>query len=234
MADQPLTGAPASAPQTPANAPQPTQPSPQPQPASAPAPQQAPAPADPVAPKVKLHDLPEFRQVQAKYEQQLAAERQKRTELEMRGMDDFEKLQYQNQQLQEQIQSYQAMVQEAQMMQQKQQALMDISTATGAPLEVLAEASDPDDAWRRAVQHMRTQMTQPAQPQAPAPSPQPQGNPWAQNTPTPQQMQNWQPDLGGGQANTASTRLEQELAEAQRKGDPYAYVRALRQQQAGG
>ena len=233
MSDQPLTGSPASAPADPGNAPQ--QPNPQAAPASAPSdPGTQAAPTTPAQPKVKLHELPEFRQVQSKYEQQLAEERRKRQELEMRGMDDFEKLQYQNQQLQEQIQSYQQIVQEAQMQQQKQQALSDIASATGAPLDALMEASDPDDAWRRAVQYMKSQYSKPAQPQAPAPSPQPQGNPWAQNTPTPQQMQNWQPDLGGGQANTASTRLEQELAEAQRKGDPYAYVRALRQQQAGG
>jgi len=184
-------------------------------------------------PKVNLHELPEFRQVQSQYERQLAEERRKRQELEMRGMDDFEKLQYTNQQLTEQLGQYQQLVQEAQQAQQRQQALLDISTVTGAPVNVLNDATDPDDAWRRAVQYMRTAQQPQAQQAQQAPA-QAGGNPWAQPMQVPQQVQQWQPDLGGGQASTARSRLEQEVAKAQQDNDPYAYVRALRRLQSEG
>lgn len=226
MAD-PLTSA------TPVSAPQTNSPAPQPQapvaPVSAPAPQaDKQAPAKPV----NLHEIPEFRQVQSQYEKQLAAERKARQELEMRGMDDFEKLQYTNQQLQEQLQSYQQIVQEAQVMQQRQQALSDIAAQTGAPLNVLQDATDPDDAWRKAVGYMRAQLAPTPAPQAP-PQVTP-ANPWAQPAQTPPQpAQQWQPDLGGGNAMTAQARIEQQFSEAAKNRDPFAYIAALRASQGG-
>ena len=187
-------------------------------------------------PQVNLHDLPQFRQVQSQYEKQLAAERERRVQAEMKGLDDFEKLQYENQTLREQVAANEAQMQAAQMEALKQRTLAEIASMTGAPLEVMAQATDPDEAWRAAVLYMRTAPVQqaPPPPQAPSQVQQPVTpvSPWSQQTPmTPSVPATaWMPDVGGTAAVNASERFESEIAEAMRRGDPAAYVRAIRQQ----
>lgn len=196
-------------------------------------------PDKPAQPQVNLHELPQFRQVQANYERQLAEERKKRQEAEMRGLDDFEKVQYENQNLREQLEAIEAQRQEMALQAEKFTVLTDIAVATGVPLDALMQANNEGDAWRIAWQMRAAQAATPPQAAPPQPAQQNAQTSWAnpvyaqQQLPMPPAAPQWTPDVGGAAAINASDRFAADIAEAQRRGDPTAYVRALRQQQGG-
>lgn len=176
---------------------------------------------------INLHALPEFRSVQSSYERQIAELRKQANEAKMNGMDDFEKIQFENQQLREQLATIDAERQALQEEQARAQQLREIAQESGAPISILESAASPAEAWRMALQYTKQQQAKPAAMPAAIPQAQPtNGNSWSQPVvaPTPEFV----PDLGGGTANTTTNRLQQELSDAIKSGDAMRYVRAVR------
>jgi translation initiation factor IF-2 len=176
---------------------------------------------------VNLHNLPEFRSVQSSYEKQIAELRRQANEAKMAGMDDFERVQFENQQLREQLASLDAERHALAEEQARIQQLREIAQESGAPVSILEQAASPAEAWRMALQYTKQQAMQ-APPPVPVVVPQAQnGNSWSQPQAAPSTPA-FVPDLGGGTANTSTNRLQQELADAIKAGDAVAYTRAVR------
>jgi len=189
----------------------------------------APQPIAPVSPSdrpapINLHALPEFRQVQSGYEKQLAELRRQANDAKMSGMDDFEKVQYENQQLREQLAQVDAERQQLAEEQARVQQLREISQESGAPISILEQATSPMEAYRLALQYTRQQQAATPPPAPPTLVAQAQPvNSWAQPQVAP--TNGHVPDLGSGVAQSSAEQL---LTDAQRSGDEAMYVRAIR------
>lgn len=145
-------------------------------------------PTSPVAPerqpearpsKINLDELPEFRNFKSEqdkrfaamekaHREQLAAEAQRRQWYEQQleqtqtsGMSEMEKLQYQNQKLQRQLQEREQRIQQEEINRARYTALQTISEATGAPMDLLWQAEDPNEAWKLGATYLKTQAAAP-------------------------------------------------------------------------
>lgn len=119
---------------------------------------------------VNLYELPEFREFQSKKDREL---RQMRDEsqrqmaqlqaqleaLQMRDMPDEERTQHEIRKRDAYIQQLQGEMQSVRAEQARVAALTEISRESGAPLDALMEADNPDDAWRKALRWAKDNLT---------------------------------------------------------------------------
>ena len=173
-----------------------------------------PAQAAPVAPAStpdkptgNLHDDPNFRKLQSQYEKRLADQQRRLQELEakeetraLEGMDDLERLRYENEKLQRTIQERD---QATEIEQSKRKVLTDLQQRSGVPVDVLVEAESAYDAALLALEYVSKGKVE--------------------------RKEANQVDLGGGRANTPADRIELAARQAMQNGDAAAYVRLLRE-----
>ena len=167
----------------------------------------APASAQTDKPAGNLHDDPNFRKLQSSYEKRLADTTKRLQELaaarearKLEGMDDLERLQYENTQLKERVsQREQAEEVEA----SKRKVLTELQQRSDVPLDVLEQAESAYDAALLALDYLKRGKTERRE----------------ANT----------VDLGGGRANTPADRVELAARQAFEQGDAAAYVRLLRE-----
>lgn len=163
MADD-VTSVPAS-PETPAGQSQPTSPAPQSSP-------EVQAQAKPV----NLFESDEFkryqsakdrelRQVREQNQQQMAALQAQLEALQTRDMPDDQRAGYEVQKRDRYIQQLQQELQNVRVEQARVTALGEISRETGAPLDVLLDADNPDEAWRRGHRWAKDNLTKTQQKQ---------------------------------------------------------------------
>ena len=175
---------------------------------------------------VNLHALPEFRSVQSAYEKQIAELRKQANEAKMAGLDDFERVQYENGLLKEQLSVLEAERQALAEEQARAQQLREIAQESGTPLSILEQATSPVEAYRLALQYTRQQAVVAPPPVQPAIVPaQTNGNSWSQPQTAPEAPAHV-PDLGQGAAQSGAEQL---IARAWNSGDETLYVRALRE-----
>lgn len=162
-------------------------------------------------PKVNLFEHPDFQRYQAAQErqqamlrQQLDQQNQRLRELQMAGMDDFQRAQYVAQEANQRAETLQQQLEYQQAMQYREQELGRIAQTIGAPVEALQAAESPAQAWELAVKYQREQGEQGARNQARASE---------ANKP-------YLPQQGGGSTDA--------FDEARRNRDPVAWIRAVR------
>ncbi|MFN8468600.1 MAG: hypothetical protein U0X20_23780 [Caldilineaceae bacterium] len=97
---------------------------------------------------INVHELPEFRAAQAGYERRLREMQEQLTKLQTAGMDDFERLQFENQQLKQQVEQVAAE-------RARREALEAIAQRAGIPVTAIESANDPDEAWSLALAAVR-------------------------------------------------------------------------------
>ena len=115
-------------------------------------------------PKVNLFEHPDFQRYQAAQErqqamlrQQVEQQNQRLRELQMAGMDDFQRAQYEAQEANQRAAGLQQQLEYQQAMQYRAQELGRIAQTTGAPVEALEQAESPAHAWEIAVNYNRQQ-----------------------------------------------------------------------------
>ena len=171
---------------------------------------------------INLFEDENFRKVQSAWERQMQQLRQQNQELasrvrnsELKGLDDFEKLQYEKQELEQSIRQMQEQRNLEIMAYQRQQDIQRIATETGADASVIEEATDYANAWERAALHLR-QRVQELEKQL--------------NREDNRKKEANAPYLGGGASTAAGDGdLSAAFDAAKRSRDPAAWARAVRE-----
>lgn len=96
-------------------------------------------------------------QTQKQAQAQIAQMQQQLAEAQMAGMDDLEKAQFRAQQLEAQLQQRLAYDEYNSLLQQRWMKLNEIATETGVPLESLKDAQTPDEAYKAALAHLKSE-----------------------------------------------------------------------------
>lgn len=170
---------------------------------------------------------PAFRELQSKMDQRLSyAERraqeeaqqrqyleQQIHEMRMQGMDESQKLMYQNQLLQQQLVSTQRQRDLDALAIQRQRDLDDISRKTGAPVSALEDSPTVHDAWQRAYDWREKNAGTAAAPSKPV---------------------NDVVDMGGGKPTTTSSRLQAKYDEARKAYNIREQLEAMAEADAEG
>ena len=195
-------------------------------PASTARPDAAPAPAEEKPKGFNLHEDENFRKVQSAWQRQMAQLQQQNTEMakrvrdsELRGLDDFEKLQYEKQELESAIKNMQQQRELEVMAYQRQQDIDQIAKETGVDADEIAQATDYANAWQRAALQLRSQVAD-LQKQVDRL----EGKKKEANAPY----------LGGGVSSAGGDDLSSAYDAAKRSRDPAAWVRALRESKQKG
>lgn len=102
----------------------------------------------------------EIRQLRQESQQQMAAMQAQLEALQTRDMPDEQRSQYEVQKRDRYIQQLQQEMQAVRVEQARVAALSEISRETGAPLDVLMDADNPDDAWRKGFRWAKGNLTQ--------------------------------------------------------------------------
>lgn len=163
-----------------------------------------------------------FRKVQSAWQRQMADLQRQNQEMaarvrdsELKGLDDFEKLQYEKKELENAIRSMQQQRDLEVMAYQRQQDIQQIAQQTGVEAEEIGQATDYANAWQRAALKLRQQ-----------------------NADLQRQIERLEgkkkeanaPYLGGGVASSgAGDDLSAAYDAARRSRDPAAWVRAVRE-----
>lgn len=137
--------------------------------------------------------------------QQAEQVRQQNRSLIMRDMSDVERVTYERDEAYAYARTRDAEIQEQSNLRQKQDDLQRIATLSGAPIDLLNEAKDFDDAWVKALTHVQSK------------------------TPAARQAESERSEansvyVGGGAPSTPISRREQRFEEHKRNRDARAYV----------
>jgi hypothetical protein len=184
----------------------------------------APADGKPEDAKQKGFNLFEddnFRKVQGAWQRQMAQLQQQNTEMakrvrdsELKGLDDFEKLQYEKKELEGAIQNMQQQRELEIIAYQRQQDIEQIARETGVDATEIGQATDYANAWQRAALKLRVQVGD-LQKQIDRM----EGRKKEANAPY----------LGGGASTPASDDLSAAFDAAKRSRDPAAWAKAVRE-----
>jgi Txe/YoeB family toxin of Txe-Axe toxin-antitoxin module len=163
-----------------------------------------------------------FRKVQSAWQRQLSDLQRQNLEMakrvresELKGMDDFEKLQYEKQELESSIKNMQQQRELEIMAYQRQQDIAQIAEQTGVESTEIEQATDYANAWQRAALTLRQQVDK-LQKQVDRL----EGKKAAANAPY----------LGGGTTGSAAGGdMSSAFEAAKRSRDPAAWVRAVRE-----
>lgn len=179
-------------------------------------------------PKINLDDFEEFRkyrseqdkrlsQVERQYVAQLREAQQRQAWYEQQleekttsGMDDYQKQQYANSKLQARLKQLESQIQQQEIERAKYATLQQIATETGAPIDLLFEAEDPNAAWAIGARYVKQQAG-------------------GVNPETDRRERN-QVDLGGGRATAPEDAWETEAKRLLRTKDSIGYARHILKQ----
>lgn len=130
-------------------------------------PADAPKPEEAKSKGFNLFEDDSFRKVQSAWQRQMADLQRQNQELagrvknaEMKGLDDFEKLQYEKQELERAIQSMQQQRDLEIMAYQRQQDINQIAEQTGVDASEIEQATDYANAWQRAALNLRSRVAE--------------------------------------------------------------------------
>lgn len=170
---------------------------------------------------INLFEDENFRKVQSAWERQMQQLRQQNQELasrvrnsELKGLDDFEKLQYEKQELEQSIRQMQEQRNLEIMAYQRQQDIQRIASETGADASTIEEATDYANAWERAALQLRDRVRELEK---------------QLNREDSRKKEANAPYLGGGAATAAGDDLSAAFDAAKRSRDPAAWARAVRE-----
>ena len=147
------------------------------------------------------------------YQQKMAALQTQLRDAQTRGMDDFQKVEYERNELRSQLQQVQAAMEEREALAYRDGKLREISQEYGVPLDVLQGAESPIDAYKLAADHLRS-------------------NRKREDAQHAQQREANRPYLGGGGAQTGGDRMADAFTSARKDRSPASWVRAVRESQA--
>jgi len=205
---------------------------------TAPAPQREAAPAGGETPQAQgatptpeeakskgfnLHEDENFRKVQAAWQRQLADLQRQNQEMakrvresELKGMDDFERLQYEKQELESSIKNMQQQRELEIMAYQRQQDIQSIAEQTGVEATEIEQATDYANAWQRAALTLRGQVADLQRKIDRLEGKKKEAN---------------APYLGGGVSSNGAAvgELSSAFEAAKRSRDPAAWVKAVRE-----
>jgi hypothetical protein len=146
------------------------------------------------------------------YQQKMAALQAQLRDAQTRGLDDFQKVEYERNELRTALQQMQAQTEEREALAYRDGKLREISQEYGVPLEALQNAESPTDAYKLAADHLRTNRQREAAQAA-------------------QSREANRPYLGGGGAQTSSDRMTDAFTAARKARNPANWVRAVRESQ---
>lgn len=175
---------------------------------------------------VNLYDLPEFREFQSRKDRELRqmrdessrqmAQMQAQLEaLQTKDMPDEQRGMYELQKRDHHIQRLQSEMQAMRAEQARMAALAEISHDTGIPLDLLTDADNPDEAWRRGVRWAKENLSK------------------AQQERVEEQRAN-AVDLGRGRGQSAAVDLRDEYRQALENNDAAALYGIRVRAQRGG
>ncbi|HNT78803.1 MAG TPA: hypothetical protein PKH77_27680 [Anaerolineae bacterium] len=160
----------------------------------------------------------EIRQLRDQSQQQIAAMQAQLEALQTRDMPDEQRAHYEVQKRDRYIQQLQQEMQAVRAEQARVAALSEISRETGAPLDVLMDADNPDDAWRKGFRWAKGNLTQAQQRQVAEAAEEHRAN---------------TVDIGRGRVHSTSDDLKAEYREALENNDGAALyairIRATRE-----
>lgn len=171
---------------------------------------------------INLLEDESFRKVQSAWERQMQQLRQQNQELasrvrnsELKGLDDFEKLQYEKQELEQSIRQMQEQRNLEIMAYQRQQDIQRIATETGVDASIIEEATDYANAWERTALQLRDRVRELEK---------------QLNREEGRKKEANAPYLGGGASSAAGDGdLSAAFDAAKRSRDPAAWARAVRE-----
>lgn len=163
-----------------------------------------------------------FRKVQSTWQRQMADLQRQNQEMaarvrdsELKGLDDFERLQYEKKELENAIRGMQQQRELEVMAYQRQQDIQQIAQATGVDADEIAQATDYANAWQRAALKLQQQVSDLRKQVDRLEGKKKEAN---------------APYLGGGVAGAgAGDDLSTAYDAARRSRDPAAWVRAVRE-----
>lgn len=163
-----------------------------------------------------------FRKVQSAWQRQMAELQRQNQEMaarvrdsELKGLDDFEKLQYEKKELENAIRGMQQQRDLEVMAYQRQQDIQQIAQQTGVDADEIAQATDYANAWQRAALKLQQQVSDLRKQVDRLEGRKKEAN---------------APYLGGGVAGGgAGDDLSTAYDAARRSRDPAAWVRAVRE-----
>lgn len=162
-----------------------------------------------------------FRKVQSAWQRQLADLQRQNQDLavrlresELKGLDDFEKLQYEKRELEAAIRNMQQQRELEIMAYQRQQDIQQIAQATGVDASEIEQATDYANAWQRAALKLQQQVSDLRKQVERLEGKKKEAN---------------APYLGGGVAAAAGGDMSSAFEAAKRSRDPAAWVRAVRE-----
>lgn len=168
-------------------------------------------------PKRNLYEDPDVKRLigaqERAYQQKMNALQTQLRDAQTRGMDDFQRVEYERNELRSQLQQVQAAMEEREALAYRDGKLREISQEYGVPLDVLQGAESPIDAYKLAADHLRT-------------------NRKREEAQAVQQREANRPYLGGGGAQSGADRMADAFTTARKDRSPASWVRAVRESQA--
>lgn len=172
--------------------------------------------AEPKQPRKNLFEDPDVKRLVAAqertYQQKMAALQSELRDARTRGMDDFQKVEYERNELRNQLHQVQSAMEEREALAYRDGKLREISQEYGVPLDALQNAESPTDAYKLAADHLRTNRQREAAQAA-------------------QSREANRPYLGGGGAQTSGDRMTDAFSAARKARSPADWVRAVRESQ---
>lgn len=165
-------------------------------------------------PRRNLYEDPDVKKLVAAqeraYQQKMAALQAQLRDAQTRGLDDFQKVEYERNELRATLQQVKAQAEEREALAYRDGKLREISQEYGVPLDALQDAESPTDAYKLAADHLRT-------------------NRKREEAQAAQAREANRPYLGGGGAQTSGDRMTDAFNTARKARSPADWVRAVRE-----
>lgn len=170
--------------------------------------------AEPKQPRRNLYEDPDVKKLVAAqeraYQQKMAALQAQLRDAQTRGLDDFQKVEYERNELRTTLQQMKSQAEEREALAYRDGKLREISQEYGVPLDALQDAESPTDAYKLAADHLRT-------------------NRKREEAQAAQAREANRPYLGGGGAQTSGDRMTDAFNTARKARSPADWVRAVRE-----
>jgi len=169
--------------------------------------------------QVNLFESEEFRRYQATQARQIQEERQRADALaaqireqKLKGMSDYEKIQFAKQESDQRAQSLEQQLKQRELEDLKRQDMMRLNMKTGIPLDMLESATSYEEAQDMAMEYLSTQLESTVEERVSAAIEAKRAN---------------KTDTGGGKPAPVQTQREERMSAAMDSKDAASYVAAL-------
>lgn len=168
---------------------------------------------------VNLFESEEFRRYQATQARQIQEERQRADALaaqireqKLKGMSDYEKIQFAKQESDQRAQALEQQLKQRELEDLKRQDMMRLNQKTGIPLDMLESAKSYEEAQDMAMEYLSTQLESTVEERVAAAIEAKRAN---------------KTDTGGGKPAPVQTQREERMTAAMESKDAVSYVAAL-------